>query len=397
MRWQRQPAFAVRISARYVRHFDASNLLVLSPHPRSCRLDIGPLLLRQTGTIFSIQLLRCVAATLVVLFHAQQAYSKEVTAAVLPQEGYLFGFGAVGVHIFFVISGFIMVLTSVRPDKPYEARKFFRRRLLRIYPIYWLCVLAYVAVHALIGTPYDLTLGEAVKALLLWPSSASLFIGPAWTLTYEMFFYICFGFAMMLSLTRGLIALFLAFGALIAVGQIVTFDSYDLVVITNLLLAEFLAGAAIGWLAHMHLLPLRWGPALTALGIGLFAAGMVADYTRWPSVVVWGVPSTILVLGVVCWETARGASPLVKRLSLLGDSSYVLYLIHILVIAVVLYISRDVPPSLIPSPPMAALLIALACIVIAEAIHRGIERPMLALLNPRRSLVPVRAREIHQP
>jgi exopolysaccharide production protein ExoZ len=316
------------------------------------------ILLRQIGTIFSIQLLRCVAATLVVLFHAQQSYSANVTAAVLPMEGYLFGFGAVGVHIFFVISGFIMVLTSVRPDKPYEAGKFFKRRLLRIYPIYWLCVVAYIGVHALIGKPYDLSAGETVGALLLWPSSASLVIGPAWTLTYEMFFYICFGFAMMLSLTRGLIVLFLVFGALIAVGQFATLDSYDLVVVTNLLLAEFLAGAAIGWLAHMHLLPLRWGPALTALGIGLFIAGMVADYTRWPSPVVWGVPSTILVLGIVSWESARGASPLVKRMSRLGDSSYVLYLIHILVISVAEYLSRGVQNTFLPSPPVAATIIA---------------------------------------
>jgi exopolysaccharide production protein ExoZ len=353
--------------------------------------------LRQIGTIFSIQLLRCVAATLVVLFHAQQSYSGQVTAAVLPKEGYLFGFGAVGVHIFFIISGFIMVLTSVRPDKPYEPRKFFKRRLLRIYPIYWLCVLAYVGIHSLIGKPYDLSLGEAVKALLLWPSSAALFIGPAWTLAYEMFFYICFGFAMMLSLTRGLIALCLVFGALIAVGQFATLDSYDLVVVTNLLLAEFLAGAAIGWLAHMQLLPLRWGPSLTALGAALFVAGMIADYTRWPSPVVWGVPSAILVLGIVSWESAHGASPLIKRMSRLGDSSYVLYLIHILLISVAVYLSGRVPNAFIPSPPVAAVLIALVGIVLAEVIHRGIERPMLALLNPKRSLVPPRPREVHQP
>jgi exopolysaccharide production protein ExoZ len=353
--------------------------------------------LRQIGTVFSIQLLRCIAATLVVLFHTQQAFSAHVTAAVLPKEGYLFGFGAVGVHIFFVISGFIMVLTSVRPDKPYEAGKFFKRRLLRIYPIYWLCILAYIGVNGLIDKPYHLSAGEMVGALLLWPSSASLFIGPAWTLSYEMFFYICFGLAMMLSLTRGLIVLVLVFGALIAVGHFATLDSYDLVVVTNVLLAEFLAGAAIGWLAHMGRLPLRWGPALTALGIGLFIAGLVADYTRWPSPATWGVPSAILVLGLVTWEHARGAAPLVKRMSRLGDSSYVLYLIHILVITVAEYVCLSLPYAFIPSPPVAALLVALVSILLAEAIHRGIERPMLALLNPKRSLVPSRAREAHQP
>jgi exopolysaccharide production protein ExoZ len=353
--------------------------------------------LRQIGTVFSIQLLRCIAATLVVLFHTQQAFSLQVSPAVLPMEGYLFGFGAVGVHIFFVISGFIMVLTSIRPDKPYEAGKFFKRRLLRIYPIYWICILAYIGVHGLIGQPYYVSAGETVGALLLWPSSASLFIGPAWTLSYEMFFYICFGFAMMLSLTRGLIVLSLVFGALITVGHSVKITSYDLVVATNPLLAEFLAGAAIGWLAHMGRLPLRWGPVLTALGAGLFLAGIIAGYTRWPSQLTWGVPSAILVLGIVSWERARGAAPLVQRMSRLGDSSYVLYLIHILIGTVAVYVCLRLPNAFVPSPVVAALVVAPLSIALAEAIHRRIERPMLALLNPSRSLVPSRTREARQP
>lgn len=349
--------------------------------------------MRQVGTVYSIQLLRFIAATLVVLFHAQQTISAHITPAVLPKENYLFGFGAVGVHIFFVISGFIMVLTSVQPGKPYQAGKFFKRRLLRIYPIYWICVVAYVSVHALLGTPYNLTTEQALGALLLWPSEAAQFIGPAWTLTYEMFFYICFGFAMMLSLTRGLIVLFVVFGALIATGHFVEVPNYNLVVITSPLLAEFLAGAAIGWLTQKNLLPERRGLELTLLGAGLFVAGIVADYTRWPTPMIWGVPSAVLVLGLVCWERGRGVSAFARRMSRLGDSSYVLYLIHILVITLAVFIWRALPNEYLVSPPIAALLIAIVSILLAEAIHRGIERPMLALLNPNRSLVPPRRRE----
>src|SRR5687767_843929 len=67
------------------------------------------------STVHSIQLLRAIAAMLVVLFHGQQAFSKHIAQATSPIESYLFGFGAVGVHIFFVISGFIMVFTSRFP------------------------------------------------------------------------------------------------------------------------------------------------------------------------------------------------------------------------------------------------------------------------------------------
>jgi peptidoglycan/LPS O-acetylase OafA/YrhL len=202
---------------------------------------------------------------------------------------------------------------------------------------------------------------------------------------------------MMLSLTRGLIVLFAGFGALMAVGYFVKMPSYDLVVVTNLLLGEFLAGTAIGWLAHMGRLPLRWGPALTALGVGLFVAGLFADYTRWPHVATWGAPSAILVLGIVSWERARGAAPLVRRMSRLGDSSYVLYLIHILVVTVAVSACLSLPRAFLPSPPVAALLVAVISIALAQAIHRGIERPMLALLNRNRGLLPSRARDAYQP
>lgn len=355
----------------------------------------GAVALRQVGTVFSIQLLRFVAATLVVLFHTQQSFALRARAPVSPTETYLFGFGAVGVHIFFVISGFIMVLTSIRPDKPYEAGKFFKRRLLRIYPIYWICVLLYIAVFLLTDQPFDLTLRQTVGALLLWPGDAGRFIGPGWTLSFEIYFYLCFGLAMMLSLTRGLIVLFLVFGGAIALGYFVRPTTFEGGLATSALLAEFLAGAAVGWLAQMGYLPRKGGAALTALGLGLFVAGIFADYSRWPSPVVWGIPSAVLILGLVSWENARGAAPVVQRLSRLGDSSYVLYLIHIAVITMAEHLCHRLPDAAVPSPPVAALIVALVSLALAEAIHRGIERPMLALLNPNRSLVPLRAKEAH--
>lgn len=349
--------------------------------------------MRQVGTVHSIQLLRFIAASLVVLFHSHQAFTVASGPSAPVTENYLFGFGAVGVHIFFVISGFIMVLTSVRPGKPYDAAKFFKRRFLRIYPIYWICVVIYIGVHGLIDKPYYLSTEQTISALLLRPDGAAQFIGPAWTLSYEMFFYICFGLAMMLSLTRGLIALFLFFGALMAIGHFVEPTHYDLKVITNPLLAEFLAGAAIGWLAQKRLLPLKWGPALTAFGIALFAGGIVADYTRWPTQITWGIPSAVLILGLVSWESDRGAAPVVQRFSVLGDSSYVLYLIHIAVITLAGYLVQNLATPYAPPALMAAVILLLVSLALAEAIHRGIERPMLHLLNPARSLVPPRAQE----
>ena len=62
-----------------------------------------------------------------------------------------FEVGASGVHIFFVISGFVMVYTSIRSNL--TCGSFLKRRLIRIYPIYWVIFAAYLAAHQLLGTP----------------------------------------------------------------------------------------------------------------------------------------------------------------------------------------------------------------------------------------------------
>lgn len=339
--------------------------------------------MRQSGTIHSIQALRAVAASLVALFHAQQAFSAQVSRPLFAQESYVFAFGAVGVHIFFVISGLIMVLTAVRPDQPFKAPDFFRRRLLRIYPIYWLCAAAYLLFHALIGKPYHLSATEILGALTLWPGTSPLIIGPAWTLSYEMFFYLCFGFAMTLSFHRGLIALAASFFLAIGVGFFVADKGPVLQVVTNTLLLEFLAGAGIGWLVTARRLPDGRGAILTAFALLLFGAGLFWGYGRLPSAIMWGIPSALLVLGIVTWENDTGAGKAILHLGKLGDSSYVLYLIHILVIDAGIELSLNLSGQLRPAPPLAAALVLIVALLSAEVIHRGVERPVMARLRSR--------------
>src|SRR5665213_3234536 len=99
------------------------------------------------GNVASIQFLRFVAATLVVISHTTWAI-QDYFAGTLPS---LFiritdvaHFGGSGVHIFFVISGFIMVYTSFkRSDRTFSTSQFLIRRIIRIYPIYILYSLIY--------------------------------------------------------------------------------------------------------------------------------------------------------------------------------------------------------------------------------------------------------------
>lgn len=341
--------------------------------------------------IHSIQLMRAVAAMLVVFYHGQLAWMNRFSASDQNLESYIFGFGAVGVHIFFIISGFIMVYTS-QFSGGFDAKAFFRRRMLRIYPIYWISAGLYLSTHWLIGLPYDLQPGKVIGALLLLPGHSSAIIGPAWTLVFELFFYLCFGMVMLLGLSRGLLSLSAFFLAAIALGFIIRWESPAWELVTSSLLIEFLAGAWIGWLLVRNRLPKRGGAFLIALSIAIFIAGMVYGYERLPSALVWGVPSTLLVAGSIMTERARTVGPLVRKMGHFGDSSYALYLIHILLITCAVVLVDILPILKQIDPALMSIPIALVSVLVGEVLHHKIERPLLKRLNPRRSLIPERER-----
>ena len=85
----------------------------------------------------SIQILRGVAAIFVVISHLCTQMRDNHPAPCL--IGCCANLGGIGVDIFFVISGFIMVVMTIgRPDGVGASLNFLRKRVLRIYPVYWI-------------------------------------------------------------------------------------------------------------------------------------------------------------------------------------------------------------------------------------------------------------------
>src|SRR6478672_4435661 len=197
------------------------------------------------GTILSIQILRFVAALSVVVFHSHHALVGRIADRVPGAVDHAFYVGASGVHVFFVISGFVMVYTTFRSGLTPGA--FLSRRLIRIYPIYWLVAACYLLAHYWLGTRYQLSPLQHLGALLLLPGESSLIIGPGWTLSFEMYFYLCFALSLFLGLTRGLILLSVVYILSIAAGLLLPQTGALAGLITNSLLLEFLAGAALGY------------------------------------------------------------------------------------------------------------------------------------------------------
>ena len=122
---------------------------------------------------------------------------------------------------------------------------------------------------------------------------------------------------------------------------------------------------AMGWLAL--------GAAVIGYGIGL-----ALGYDRLPSAALWGMPSALLVAGAVILEQQNSAvmTAFYKKVSWLGDSSYSLYLCHILIIELVL----NMQPFQINLIGLVALN-TIACVVLAAIFYRLVERPFIQYLQ----------------
>jgi exopolysaccharide production protein ExoZ len=331
------------------------------------------------GTILSIQILRFVAALGVVIFHAHLLLARKLPSHAYDRADHAFAVGASGVHIFFVISGFVMVYTSWRSHL--SSTGFLKRRLIRIYPIYWIVGAAYLAAHQLLQKPYDLSLAQIGGAALLLPGYSPLIIGPGWTLSFEMYFYLCFALALFAGVRFGLLLL-TAFYALAMIAGIWLHPANALVrVATDSLLIEFLAG---GWLAIGFLegwmVSRRAGGMLVVASALLFASGFYFPYERLPSIISWGVPAFMLVAGSLAFENDLKDS-VGRQLARLGDSSYLLYLSLVLVLDLLI---ATPAASLDVDAKAAALLsfpLSLACVLIAAAGYQFVERPLLRALK----------------
>jgi exopolysaccharide production protein ExoZ len=147
----------------------------------------------------NIQGLRAIAALLVVGCHFHDFADRYGF-----QSEALITIGAWGVDLFFVISGFIMIVVNWNKfSKPNAPKAFLIRRIVRIFPPYWLVTL--VIVTAIIISPklfhtWTVNTSNLLPSLLLLPSEQKPILYVGWTLIFEMYFY--YVFATLLNFSR---------------------------------------------------------------------------------------------------------------------------------------------------------------------------------------------------
>lgn len=114
---------------------------------------------------------------------------------------------ALGVQYFFVLSGFVM-LHAHHGDfgKINAVPRFWWRRMCRIYPVYWLALAIPVDLVPFGPSPGAIVHIVTLDPGLLGPQYVQEYILPAWSLRYEIAFYLMFGLCLLPYVGKPLLA-----------------------------------------------------------------------------------------------------------------------------------------------------------------------------------------------
>jgi len=336
--------------------------------------------------LLRMQVARAVAANLVVLSHCFAVQSKYVPGGWLPEFMHYAGHG---VDIFFVLSGFVIVVSSARM-RPVE---FLWRRASRIYPTYWLVSLVLLALIVAVPSVVNQRLPSSEslwRSFLLIPDSRMPLIEVGWSLTYEIYFYAVFALilAMRLPIHLGL----LAWAAMLVVLRVMVGDVFASSSVASAyaspLVAEFMMGALVG-LAYRRGLSVGANAAgalgIAALGVLIILVAPAINLGERLDLnvlrdLLFGVPAALMLYWLGARERLGTAQP-PRWLVLLGDASYSTYLTHFIFLSVLGRVLHAAGISGVSGSLTITILGVIGANLTGVILFLTFERPTLRLLH----------------
>jgi len=345
-----------------------------------------------TGSIPSLTGIRGIAALWVMTFHLQSFAPNFGLPGLfhlpLAQDGW------VGVDVFFMLSGFILMYTHEADFQVIEAKQLFDFAWLRFFRIYPLTTFVLFLILALvlvdpgfaawyrgIDTPESLTLIPFIKTLFLATRWVLPFHGdwnqPVWSLSVEIIGYCAFPWlamiatrapnpALLLSIAFASVAMPIALSSILPVSYE---DIYGWAIVR--MAGCFTGGVALcaAWrrLPQVDANMVRVG-ALASVVI-IIAIGLLQIHAQWMDLPVAGL--------IFCLAYQKGivdvalSSPVAM---FLGRISFPLYLVHVMALMWLRYfvISHGLGWPLAPMILVAAIIVLIA---VSYGLHRLIERP----------------------
>jgi peptidoglycan/LPS O-acetylase OafA/YrhL len=342
-------------------------------------------------TILNIQVLRFIAAAMVLFSHVQHEIQERPFFRGGSFQPIELVFWPGGVDIFFVISGFIMFyLHSDDFGKPHAASRFLTKRLVRIVPLYWIFTLLMIIASVTFRdqvTHFEITSLNIVASFLFVPAQNSygwyypvLMLG--WTLNFEMLFYAIFCGSLVFRRQTGMMLMVIVLLVLSVLPLLIAISSTPFAFWCNAIVLEFLFGV---WLAKLRLKGIRLGQwtriliAISGLGAMILfkKLDIAGHYWNWRP--FWmGIPAVLICAAAILVDDKGSAGLLRRTASIGGDASYALYLSHPFAIGLtaLLFVKLG-----IADPWSYILCASIFAVAAAVATHFLLEKPILELLR----------------
>lgn len=344
-----------------------------------------------------VQALRGAAAFMVVMVHSRSVLM-DTAAGKVVADHVLLPMG-MGVDLFFIISGFLMMFTSRDFDgtKAY-AWRFVAKRAARIWPLFVVVTpVALVVEHGIHGFVDPSILLPYLEGLLFIPHNPSasgiyfqMAVGVAWTLCFECYFYLLFAACMLFGRWRYVVmaawfALTLVVIPLVRGNYSLNVASQPLVewsryanLAINPIVWDFIIGMIGGWLyaADFKIARSRTIYAMVMVSCVLLLMGWnrmgMVDFFGPHG---WGAPMTILFFGAVMLAKVDALN--VPAWSVwLGNISYSLYLVHVYVFEILQRVASVIPMGQSTANTVLFVSRPIVAVICAWVTFRYVEAPI---------------------
>ncbi len=346
----------------------------------------------ESRKIHSIQYLRGIAAVLIVLYHS--------TGLIGNSWKELLQNARIGVDIFFIMSGFIIYFITNNKNEM-KLSIFAIKRLLRVFPLF---LLVWLIVSILCYG--DKKFSDVIASAFLFhidynagaPAYGFNLIGPAWTLTYEIYFYILFALCGTLSYRfRGVLSSMLLI-SLPVMLQLYFNNSFSLTsyahsnfhltslyqspfkVLSSTMLWEFVGGIILAYVYTTNRERIQNSPKTPRIIVSIILLLFFIYSVFFYGIIPQGITgvfyqSMAIIISALLLEDILNVT--VKPLEFLGDISYSMYLVHWAIIKVFITFFPGIWSAKLGFTGL--FYFVASTIFISYVLHRFIEKPFISL------------------
>jgi peptidoglycan/LPS O-acetylase OafA/YrhL len=333
----------------------------------------------------SLDGLRCLCI-LAVIWHHGPVWGEMTAPPLVLTRGFL------GVDFFFVLSGFLITTLLLRETARkgrFSLRDFYRRRILRIVPVYFFVVTAVSAYFILIKGQWDYA--ELVPYYYLFLANFLTtdipLLAPTWSLSVEEQYYLVWPLLLLLLPRRAVLPVLAVLIVLNVAGIMGAFavfgvQGFDLgplrIALPNATYAPILMGSALSMILHdrrgfsllFRLFGQPWAPLVLILGVVGLAAVLPAELRGLPNLALHLAMTACLASLVLREDHVLARVLSWAPMARVGTISYGIYLYHL----IGLHVATLVIARLGMTSPWALLLGYTAIsIVISEISYRSLE------------------------